>query len=410
MKPFEKTKDGVIDNLLRAYVSRPINPPQSCPEFDPDLANAYIELRLPSASRSRYEDHLSECGACRMNVAALVRLADTSASVMPVRDRDRATWWSGVSRVFGALSQPQWAMATTAALVLAISVPVLLSRNADRASQRVADGINTEPQQAGNTQAASQPAPSTPAANPKAGSGESATSAAATPKKHETDTGTVSSTDSARNTGVPGAVGGAVSEAQRSEPKSLASPAEDTQRKPQSKLAEAAAQPATPTEVAKNESDEARQQKKEKDSAQPAPESRAGRVDEPRDREKSAKAEDVAPPPPSTASSSEMAKMRGGLKRPAAKLALRDSEGESVRPNARRISKKDFWFKDNTWTDKDFDPNKNLPVVTIVHDSNVYKEEIAKRAGLKPYLTGFSETERVIIVYKGKVYKLIPQR
>src|SRR5438874_1694251 len=139
MKPFGKTKDGVIDSLLRAYVSRSGNPSQACPEFDPDLANAYIERRLPSGSRSRYEHHLAECGACRKNVVALVRLADTQASVSPARERDRATWLSGARRVFGAMSRPQWAMATAAVLVLAISLPVLLSRDGARPNQQATD-------------------------------------------------------------------------------------------------------------------------------------------------------------------------------------------------------------------------------------------------------------------------------
>ena len=65
MKFFGQAKDGVIDNLLRAYVSRPSNPHQKCTDFDPDRANAYIERSLKSASRFHYEEHLSECAACR---------------------------------------------------------------------------------------------------------------------------------------------------------------------------------------------------------------------------------------------------------------------------------------------------------------------------------------------------------
>src|SRR2546430_8241816 len=150
MKPFGKTKDGVIDLLLRGYVSQPGNPSLACPEFDPDLANAYIERRLPSGSRSRYEHHLSECGPCRKSVVALVRLADTETSVSPSRDRDRAAWLSGVSRVFGAMSRPQWAMATAAVLVLAISLPVLLSRDSARPNQQVPNSITSEPTSAAN--------------------------------------------------------------------------------------------------------------------------------------------------------------------------------------------------------------------------------------------------------------------
>src|SRR5882724_10026268 len=159
MKPFGKTKDGVIDILLRGYVSRPANPSLACPEFDPDLANAYIERRLPSGSRSRYEHHLSECGACRKNVVALVRLADTQTSVSPGRDRDRAAWLSGVSRVFGAMSRPQWAMATAA--------------------------VQTS---AANAEAAKQPAVGTLATNTKPTNAESPTSGPTATKKRDAET------------------------------------------------------------------------------------------------------------------------------------------------------------------------------------------------------------------------------
>ena len=68
-----------------------------------------------------------------------------------------------------------------------------------------------------------------------------------------------------------------------------------------------------------------------------------------------------------------------------------------------------FWLHDNTWTDKDYDPSKEMPSVTIIHDSDVFKEVIAKKSGLKTYLAAFAENERAIIVFKGTVYKLIPQ-
>ena len=415
MKPIAKTKDGVIDNLLRAYVSRPGNPVQTCPEFDPDLANAYIEGSLPSDSRSRYEHHLSECGACRKNVVALVRLADTPAWVVPARDLDRATWLSGVRKVFGAMSKPQWAMATVAALVLAISLPVLMSRDGNKPDQKAAVPINAE-QRADTPPVASQPSAAAPDASSKLTSTDSLTSATAPSRKREAETEATASPSDARSAGAPsvagGVVGGAVAKAKKTDEKSDSPTADESQRKSQSESASQVAGKAgaATSQVAKNELAETSKQRQEKDATQQAPESKPGRVDEPRDKEV-AKAGEVAPPAASPASSEE-ARSRGALKRSPSKLALRDSagSGDSVRSDAKRISKKDFFFRDNTWTDKDFDPGKNLPVVTIIRDSNVYKEVLAKRAGLKPYLDGFSENERAIIVYKGTVYKLIPQR
>ena len=99
------------------------------------------------------------------------------------------------------------------------------------------------------------------------------------------------------------------------------------------------------------------------------------------------------------------------MKRPAAKLSLRDTNvgTESVRAEQKEFKGKKFSFRDGAWTDKDFDPNKDLPVVTIIRDSNTYKELISKRAGLRSIMERFTPAERAIIVYKGTVYKLIPQ-
>lgn len=417
MKHFEKTKDGVTDALLRAYVSRPGNSSQICTEFDPDLASAYIELRLPAGSRSRYEHHLSECGACRKNVVALVRMADTTASVTPARVQDRGTLLSGLRRVFGAMSLPQWAMATTAALVLAISIPVLLTRESSRANRVVpASAVAEEPsgeKAQDSSQTSNQPqtgALDSIARSPQADS----STAAAQLKKREAEIEPKDASVGGRSAGASSVVGGIAELAQKPDGKSASAAADEAQRKPQS---EVAAQPpaqagAGSSQVAKKvDSEDNREQRQEKDLAKQAPESKPGRADEPTDKEKNAKAEEVAPPPAPVASP-EASKSRGGLRRSAPKLALRDSgsAAESVRANEKRISNKDFIFKDNTWTDKNFDPGKNLPVVTIIRDSNVYKEVLSKRSGLRPYLDGFSENERAIIVFKGTVYKLIPQQ
>jgi hypothetical protein len=76
----------------------------------------------------------------------------------------------------------------------------------------------------------------------------------------------------------------------------------------------------------------------------------------------------------------------------------------------RKIGSKKFWLSKDTWTDKDYNPNKELPVVTVERDSDIYKEMLTKRSGLKLYLLGFGEGERAIFVYKGTVYRLIPQQ
>jgi hypothetical protein len=97
-------------------------------------------------------------------------------------------------------------------------------------------------------------------------------------------------------------------------------------------------------------------------------------------------------------------------------MAMTESSGpgaagaKSTGPPPRRETKgKTFWFRDDVWTDKDYNPIKELPVITLVRDSDVYREVLNKRGGLKPYFQMFSGNDRAIVVYKGTVYKIIPQ-
>jgi len=420
MKLFGKTRDGVTDRLLRAYVSRPADARQVCPDFDPDLANAYLERSLTTSSRSRFEAHLSECAACRKNVVALMRFAeaDRTASVFAGRGEVQAARLSPAMRVFAVLSRPQWAMAAAGVIVLAISLPLLLSSNNSRLSKQVSQAVSTEEQSSDKSQVAFQPDEASKVASLKQAE-LSASSGAASKQRELGEAGRP-----ATNAGTPGDAPTELAKSRAAgseQPQKLESKTEppaidDLQSKTKSQgqvaaqaPAQAGAQPAGETQLARKDADSGRQQQQEKDSAQ-ASNSKSSRADEDRaGKEKASKSDEIAAVPP-PAPSSEPDRARRDLRQPRAKLSLRDSRtNDAVRPAEKSIRGKKFLFKDDTWTDKDFDPEKDLPVVTIIRDSNVYKEVLGKRAGLKPYLTAFAETERAIIVYKGTVYKLIPQ-
>jgi hypothetical protein len=414
MKFSGQTKEGAIDNLLRAYVSRPTNPHQACTDFDPDLANSYVERSLTGAPRLRYERHLSECAACRKSVVALARLAEADSlttTVTPARQVSRSTWFTGVKQIVGALSQPQWAMAATAVIVLAVSVPLFLSsEKARNTAQNLAE------------QAAAKPAESaSPASAVATTRPEQAVSSNAQAQKlseKSDDKAEVKAKDAPVSLVATDSVSGIASGdlSKKAEFKSTVQTSEEAQRKSEGQVTQAPAQAgaAPAPQVAKTEPEQTRQQQREKDAAQQAAEPKlASRTDEDQrakdraEKEKNEKIEDAAAPP-APPPSSEGARGRSNLRR--GRLALRDSGAvEAVRPEERKLSGKKFLFRDGAWTDKDFDPNKELPIVTIIRDSNVYKEVLNKRPGLKPYLAGFPASERAIIVYKGTVYKLIPQ-
>lgn len=392
MKQSGKIKDRAIGNLLRTQISKPSNPHQACKEFDPDLANAYVERKMTGPSRAGYETHLSECTPCRQTVVALARFA--AAERAPISGQvvsGRASWLTSLEALVRGLSAPQWAMAAVAVVVFAISLPVLLSRNQNgRAllAPSVPETSAIETRQAESHQVS-------PAAK-------------VSPEKSAS-----LKSDDAKETNKPESNGflavnkeredRAVSAEQKKTAPEVAPQAiDETQRKAENQTTpQPPAQPAPDTQ-AKLDSDRAREQQG-KDAAQPK---QSPAEEQDADKEKSRRAESAtAPPPPPAASSSR-------LKAPVGRLGLRDSAGEAVRPrsNYLELRGKKFFLIDGTWTDKDFSAEKDLPTITLVRDSNVYKELLAKRASLKPYLSYFTGNERAIIVYKGTVYKLIPQQ
>jgi len=136
---FWKTQDHAIDKLLGAQRARQKAPARICREFDPDLANAYIEHSLTTPEATSYELHLSECAPCRKNIVALARMAEigTSAPSAEVKSLSLADGpQASLKRLLGAMSVPQWAMAAAAVIVIAISLPVLLSRKDSQEPQK----------------------------------------------------------------------------------------------------------------------------------------------------------------------------------------------------------------------------------------------------------------------------------
>lgn len=392
------SRGGSMDSLLRAYVSRPSN--RECSEFDADLANAYIERGLTTASRSRYEEHLSECAPCRKNVIALSRLIEPESRPSISA---RADTRLGGRQIFGVTSWPRWAMAAAAVIVLAISLPLLLTRKENRVAQEASRAV-AELQAPDNTQAINRSREMSPA--PAAKQSAASASASAEPKPSEKrQTDTVSSNAPVPPQQPAATAGDRAASGGKLEAKKEPATVDQVQAKSggQQVSEVAAGQAQQEKRSDKDDALAARQQQPSKDAA----DTKSSEQDQQNAKEKTRVAESAATPPPPAAPGAKVAR----LKRPSAKLGLRDSSPtESVRPTEKRVGSKRFSLKDDTWTDKDFDPAKDLPVVTIIRDSNVYNELLSKQTKLKPYLEGFGGTERAIIVYKGTVYKLIPQQ
>jgi len=433
MKQLWKTEDRAMERLLRGHVSQQSGP-KVCKQFDPDLANAYIEQSLTTAEREGFEQHMSLCAGCRKATVALVRLAETEAPASLIRPGQQTAegWRERLGAFAGAMATPRWAMAATAVLVAAISVPVFMSRlTSRRESAPIA------------TQQRAEVEPASRAVDSENPSGPAQPTPAAGPAEARSPVDLVAQKPAARNnqtTATGGTQGGLGSQptalalnqpaAEQSSVPAAPTPVEQNEKKEpaagaaggQVQSRDQASQPAPSTQqqqtgagdqLAKVDLQGARPASEaEKDSAHVSV-LKSGRAD----GEGRAAGDTKIRPEDNNAPPSPIARAEAGARRALAQSSpssIRDGRklSESVRARGtaeRKIGKKRFWLRDEVWTDNDYKPEKEMPMVTLVRDSDVFNEVIGKRAALKGYLTAFAENERAIVVYKGTIYKLIPQ-
>jgi hypothetical protein len=429
MKMFWKTEDRAIARLLGAGRARQGDPVQVCREFDPDLANAYIEHSLTTTEAGRYEQHLSACAHCRTSVVALSRMAaaDTTFSGAGVRSLAPAgESRTGVKRWFGAMSAPQWAMAAAAVLAIAISLPLMLSnKNASSELQAIA----TEGDQAPSGAAARRaPDPqeatavkNTPASAPAQNEQQSASNGQPKPGREQEGPGKdllalgrgpASEQPSTVASGE--AVPPAPQQPAPAETKTSPSTADQAASRADEQAAPAPAPASRQQEpqLPKINPDDAKSLAQDKDSVQVAqlkPGVAGGEgINK---KEATIREQDNIAPPPKPSSSETRGRSKAMTQGAPGSARFRDSHNEAARSASGtvKVGGRRFWLRDDIWTDKDYNPDKEMPIVTIIRDSDVYRELLSKHSGMKPFLTGFAETARVIFVYKGTVYKLIPQ-
>lgn len=434
MKQLWKSEDRAMDRLLRGHVPQQLGPKQTCKQFDPDLANAYIEQSLTTTERDGFEQHLSLCADCRTATVSLKRLASAEAGALLSgigRQMASEGWRERLGALAGAMTTPRWAMAAAAVIVLAVSMPVLFSltgtknraesvANEETASVQSVAGDNVTP-----LSEAERATPGSPVVSQARG------------------------TDSALQPAVAAEVGPESREQARQLLAKNQSPAEQNPKAPMNRVDEQKAEAVgaiAPGGVAAgaDSSGQTERQAGQQQTPPPPPQQQTASVDQlakvdaegarrlPEAEKDSAKVsvlksgradgeeragagakirpEDNNAPASPIAASESVA--RRALAQPSAS-SMRDGRmNASTRSRGtaeRKIGKKRFWLRDDVWTDNDYKPEKEMPMVTIVRDSDVFKEVIGKRATLKGYLTGFAETERAIVVYKGTIYKLIPQ-
>jgi len=440
MKMFWKNEDRVIDNLLRANTKGRGGPDPACREFDPDLANAYIERSLTAMERAGYERHLSECHACRSSVVMLSRMVEAEAApavaALSVREPSRFAAFKGL---FTASAMPRVAAAALAVIVLAVSIPLLFSREgrdlsdesaiSDVAAEQKSKTDESRPASPESVQPNSRGFINTDQA--QAMPGDVAHAHAVSREQEKSPPASGETTPAKQQPAEPeGVSSGAGAGAARVEPPQTekleaksAAESSNQSRKAESDTPLVAKEQATPPpppapaaettgplgRIDTEDTRRLRQQDKDAVSVTIKPGRRDGVPGVEKEERSTIRPADAVAPP-SSAGSGE----RRGLAEPSPR-ANRDevnTGGAAFAPRGsptRKVGGKKFWLSKDTWTDKDYNPNKEMPVVTIERDSDIYKELLTKRSGLKLYLMGFGEGERAIFVYKGTVYKLVPQ-
>lgn len=427
---FWKTEKRAIDKLLGG---RQGDPAQICLEFDPDLANAYIEHSLTTTETSRYEQHLSACTHCRKSVVALSRMAAAeqafahpAAKSLAIAGESR----TGIKRWFGVMSAPQWGMAAAAVLVVAISLPILISSGSRNSSRPQTTSIQSEQADAKAELQADVNSPSTPAskdaaANTSAQPGQQpgGNAQAKNDKEQEGPNKDLLAVAKGPEAEQPSTVAGAAVEApqqpQPVEPRADTAAADQAAARAAEQARSVAPSPPPPSrqeepQLPKINPDEAKSLPQEKGSAQVAqlkPGLTGG--EEMHKKEATIREQDnVAPPSSKNSSSESRARSKAAMTEGApGSSKFRDSNSEAVRSasSSLKVGGRKFWLKDDIWIDKDYNPKKEMPMITVFRDSDVYRELLSKHSGMRPFLTGFTETARVIFIYKGTVYKLIPQ-
>ncbi|HKG23611.1 MAG TPA: hypothetical protein VKC34_17045 [Blastocatellia bacterium] len=425
---FSKTEDGEIDCMLRAHAGRRSDHGSVCREFDPDCASAFVEHSLTPGEQSRYEGHLAACHPCRSSVIALARMADADAGrsrteIEPFLAPDkrarsaRASFGTWLGGWFGPVSLQHLVPAAVALLIVAVGLPLLLLRK-DPQPDPARSGVATSQEQAANGQtkdgtslAASKPggraeiaraepvnAPETAASNRPQPSPEPATkesdgaaltdqpAPAAPPKMEQVDSALVAEE-------TPRDVAGSV---QLPPPPSEPAPAPEAAERKLARI---------------DETSSLRVPGDSKGSAEMIvvkPGVYSGAQSSGRITTGTITPKDAIAPPSSLSNDA----MRRGLARgnPEAESRARNSsEAARLRGTAtRKIGSKTFWLVKGVWTDKKYNSGREQAEITVVRDSDIYGDLMAKHGGLKVFFTAFPSDERVTVVYKDTVYKLVP--
>jgi hypothetical protein len=458
MEKSTNIEDQAIDQLLKSFIRQPSKPEATCEGFDADLASLYLERVLTQIETSRFEIHLFQCSPCRTSIIALARLMEQEvpleiresseetqaihasvAQESKVVRESKITIAERLKSFLGLLATPRLALPVVAALVLAISIPFIISQRSKGSLTSSSNPANEPTASAKENPKQTAEAPATAGKDLLYDNAEKQENVAAV-KSADSAPGTSPASRQGEVAGAAGATTGNVSPASetavakdsKEETKSDSTgAAAETKPRADETAARASepppvvanAQPAAPPPAPKTEAKEklgyidpattTRPPTSERD-ANPttlkpgntgatdiaAGNRPGGATIRPGDNE--------AQPPATSADAGRRTELatRG-------KSSLRDEREvrkERARASASRVvNDKTFFLIDDVWTDQKYNKDKELPIVPVIKDSDVYKALLEKHSGLQKFFKGFAANEKVLVVYKGTVYRLLPQ-
>nr|MDQ3747057.1 hypothetical protein [Acidobacteriota bacterium] len=78
-------------------------------------------------------------------------------------------------------------------------------------------------------------------------------------------------------------------------------------------------------------------------------------------------------------------------------------ESGAAQASVRKVGEKTFYLRDGVWVDSEFKPEAKLPETALAFGSDEYFDLIKREPQLARF---FSLGERVLVVYKGRVYRV----
>ena len=397
--------------MLRRHLSRGGSMVEACAGFDADSANAYLENVLGQIARARYESHLAGCPSCRRHVIELSRflqlpeiVSQPALQPAPITNSE-SVWskWKAVVTGWFDLSawNRGWATAGAAAAILLMVTATQLWRQSQPVP--VANlAINATPASTpADAQAQSSPTPDellagnfapqqtpttlrlatvpTPDVSPIPGNSTFASQLNAPLKNtdlsaEQTKLGAISSTLPA-----PATSGGRVMTTGFAPNLTNGQPAillETSPAPPAPTDALAAAEPAkivAPLNPSPSDNPMTRARK-------PAP----------------------TPTPKTLGAFSFLPSGKAENER---KAELKEIEEGAPRLLTVRVRDKIFSFQGGMWVDQAYKPEMAWRMTKLVRDSEEYKQTLAA----EPQLKEFFERSAVIVIWKDKIYKVVPR-